>query len=378
MAYDLEQILAGLTSPSWTRKAEALRTATAGLSGGELAREAQVRLAPTIIETTRNPKWEVRKAAALALAELEGDAAHQALHDLAADANRWVSEAATRALRRMRTRGQRPKKWPLTEDTEDPTLRHIAARIRQIGLRSLTPALIYDLAMEIGEHAYRQLAADTAHEIRTLLTPFEGYLAELGRHLIARGATDATSDRYLATALARLKQIQLLIDDLQVYSSPGESDFAPVDLAAVVRDAVTIGCARGRAEVRREIDVPQGLVLDALPDRLVRAIANLVANACQAMPEGGTLTVRARLAGDDRVELTVGDTGHGMSPEMIEQARERFRSTRRDEGGTGLGLPIAERIVVHDHRGELAIESAPGQGTTVTIVLPLARPPAEA
>jgi len=103
-----------------------------------------------------------------------------------------------------------------------------------------------------------------------------------------------------------------------------------------------------------------------------------VANACQAMPEGGMLTVRARLAGDDRVELTVGDTGHGMSPEMIEQARERFRSTRRDEGGTGLGLPIAERIVVHDHRGELAIESAPGQGTTVTIVLPLARPPAEA
>jgi signal transduction histidine kinase len=59
-----------------------------------------------------------------------------------------------------------------------------------------------------------------------------------------------------------------------------------------------------------------------------------------------------------------------MSPEVLEQARLRFRTTRRDQGGTGLGLPISDRIVVGDHGGDLIIDSAVGTGTTVTIRLP--------
>jgi signal transduction histidine kinase len=241
----------------------------------------------------------------------------------------------------------------------------------------MTPARIYELAMQIAEQSYRELAADTAHEIRTLLTPLEGYLVELGRHLGARAASDATSERYLATAFERLQQLRTLVDDLHVYSTPGERDFAPVDLAAVVRDAVALGSERAGAEGRivgEEIDVPPGLIIDALPQRLVRAVANLVANAWQAMPDGGTLRVRARRRDDDRVELVIADRGHGMSAEVLAQARKRFRSTRRDAGGTGLGLPIAERIVVDDHGGELAIASTPGEGTTVTLLLPVTRP----
>jgi len=87
------------------------------------------------------------------------------------------------------------------------------------------------------------------------------------------------------------------------------------------------------------------------------------------MPAGGTLSIAARPV-DRSVELAVRDTGCGMSPEVVEQARLRFRTTRRDQGGTGLGLPIAERIVVGDHGGELLIDSLVGNGTTVTIRLP--------
>jgi signal transduction histidine kinase len=376
MADDVDALLEGLADASWTRKAEALRSAVALLAGGRLDREAEARLAPALVAATRDPKWEVRKGAALALTELRdrGDAVQRALDELAGDSNRWVSQAAARAVRPLRSRA---RGWALTEDTTDPILAHIVAQIREIGLRSLTPARIYELAMQIAEHSYRELAADTAHEIRTLLTPLEGYLAELGRHLEARSVADATSERYLAIALERLQQLELLVDDLHVYSSPGEPDFAPVDLAAVVRDAVALGSERARAGDRiagEAIDVPPGLIVDAVPQRLVRAIANLVANAWQAMPDGGTLSVRARRAGGDRIELVVADTGHGMSAEALAHARERFRSTRRDEGGTGLGLPIAERIVVHDHGGELSIASTPGEGTTVTLLLPVTRP----
>lgn len=377
----IDDVLDGLGDPSWSRKAEALRTATARLATGDLNAAQEARLAPPIIEASRDPKWEVRKAVALALAEcrhFESTLVQRVLDELARDSNRWVSQAADRGSRRVRSREQRGREWALTENTQDPTLQHIAARIREIGLRSMTPARIYDLAMEIGEQSYRELAADTAHEIRTLLTPFEGWLAELRRHLAARGLSDDTSERYLEAALARLEQIQLLTENLRVYSSPSEDDFGPVEVAAVVRDAVVIGSecvgeATTSPTIERIVDVPAGLIIDGLRERLMRAIANLVANACQAMPDGGTLTVRARLAGGGRIELTVADIGRGMSAEMIDEARVRFRTTRRDEGGTGLGLPIAERIVVHDHRGDLSIDSAIGKGTTVTITLPVRR-----
>lgn len=380
-AQDIQGLLEGLQHPSWTRKADALRTATARLASGAFDREDEVRLGPPILQAAKDQKWEVRKAAALALAEfrhLPSDAAHQTLNELACDSNRWVSQAAARAIHRVRSRSHRAKEWALTEDTQDPTLQYIFTRIREIGLRSMTPAQIYDLAMEIAEQSYRESAADTAHEIRTLLTPLEGYMAELGRHLAACGAVDATAEHYLTTAFARLQQIQLLVENLQIYSSPANADFAPVDLASLVREAVAIGSEQVLQDakppaVKQDIDTPEGLIIDALRERLIRAITNLVANAYQAMSEGGTLTVRAKLVGTDFVELTVSDTGQGMSAEMIEQARERFRTTRRDEGGTGLGLPIAERIIEHDHRGEMSIDSAPGQGTRVIVTLPVRR-----
>ena len=66
-----------------------------------------------------------------------------------------------------------------------------------------------------------------------------------------------------------------------------------------------------------------------------------------------------------------------LPAEQVDHAMERFRSTRRDEGGTGLGLPIAEHIIVNDHGGELAIDSVPGEGTKVVVMLPLRHAPRE-
>ena len=171
-----------------------------------------------------------------------------------------------------------------------------------------------------------------------------------------------------------------LVDDLRTYSSPDDSAFRRVDLGSVVREAVGLGCERrpgGLPPVGVRIEVLDGIAIDGNQQRLVRAIANIVANAQQAMPEGGTLTVRARSMAAEFAEVTIADTGRGMTAEQIEGAMERFRSTRRDEGGTGLGLPIAEHIIVNDHGGELAIDSVPGEGTKVVVMLPLRHAPRE-
>ena len=379
MNAELDDLAKALADSSWGEKADALRMLTAKLAAGEIDEEREAALFGLIVAAASDPKWELRKAAAVALSELrhaDGAIVQKMLEALGRDQQtHYVKEAAERALKRIRSRAQRQKQWKLTEDTRDPTLQHIMTRIRQIGLRSMTPARIYELAMEVSEQSYREVAADTAHEMRNLMTPFEGYLVEIRRHLSADGEIDDASARYIALAFTRLEHIKLLIDNLRIYSTPTDADFAPVTLESLVRQAVGIGCDRGdhgsHAGITQVVELPPDIVVDALPDRLVRAIANLVANACQAMEAGGTLTVRAVVTNGDRLELSIRDTGEGMSPEQIDQARLRFRSSRRDEGGTGLGLPIAERIIVNDHQGELTIESMPREGTTITITLPL-------
>ncbi len=376
-AAGIEQIFDDLNDASWTRRVAGLQTVTARLASGRLSQDHETKLMAALCELAHDPKWEVRKAVTVALAEVRGPEAsvRAVLDELARDVNRWVSQAAGRALRRLRERAGRDTVWTLTAPVQDPILKHIAKRTREIGLRSLTPALIYDLAMEVSEQSYRELAADTAHEIRTLLTPFEGYLVALRRHLAAQGQVDDRAEHYLAAALARLQQIQAFTEDLCTYSSAAETGFAAVPVAEVVNDAVEISFDHmanrsGLPDVVREIEVPPELVVEAMRERLTRAVANVVTNALQAMPSGGRLSIAARQVGGD-VELTVADTGCGMSPEVVEQARLRFRTTRRDQGGTGLGLPISDRIVAGDHGGELIIDSRVGEGTTVTIRLPV-------
>jgi PAS domain S-box-containing protein len=101
--------------------------------------------------------------------------------------------------------------------------------------------------------------------------------------------------------------------------------------------------------------------------QLWQAILNLVRNAIEAMPSGGTLTVRTESL-DDRVVLTVSDTGKGMTKEESAQVFTPFFSTK--VGGTGLGLPLTQQIIT-EHGGQIRCESAPGQGTTFIIKFPL-------
>lgn len=385
MSAEIDWLLTALRDPAWDKKTEALRTITAKLASGEISEQHESAVVPLIVAAARDPKWEVQKAAAIALSELrhaDGGLVQSTLEGLARDQQtHYVKEAAERALKRIRSRAQRQKEWKLTEDTRDPTLQHIMTRIREIGLRSMTPARIYNLAMEISEQSYREVAADTAHEMRNIIAPFEGYLVDL-REQLSDDVVDRGQERELvALALSRLEHITRLIDDLGVYSAPTAADFSPTNLERLVREAVAVGADRGEQAialeglVRQVIDVPHLIVVDALADRLLRAITNLIANAYQAMEAGGTLTIHAIVMNGDRVRLTIEDTGTGMPPEAVEHARLRFRSTRRAQGGTGLGLPIAVRIIADDHRGEMEIDSTPGIGTKITVMLPMRQAP---
>jgi signal transduction histidine kinase len=115
--------------------------------------------------------------------------------------------------------------------------------------------------------------------------------------------------------------------------------------------------------------------LEADPDLLYRAFVNLLANALQAMPEGGILRVRTALTngrfGPPQVELTVQDTGPGIPPKIRKKIFNPFFTTR--EKGTGLGLAIV-RNIIDSHNGEIEVESEEGKGTSMIIRLPLYQP----
>ena len=111
----------------------------------------------------------------------------------------------------------------------------------------------------------------------------------------------------------------------------------------------------------------------AAPDELEQVVINLVLNAVDAMPDGGTVSVKSSIAEDGRIVLTFTDTGHGIEEAHLDRIFEPFFSTR--EKGTGLGLAIS-RNVIERHGGEIAVESEVNGGAEFTVWLPV-KPEAE-
>jgi two-component system OmpR family sensor kinase len=169
-----------------------------------------------------------------------------------------------------------------------------------------------------------------------------------------------------------------LIDDMLLLARLDQGrplEPADVDVAALVHDA---GSDARAVDLRRvvvtRIDGP--LVVQGDADRLRQVLANLVGNALVHTPSSADLDITAHREGDWAV-VEVADRGDGMSTEVVRQAFERFfradPARSRHRGGSGLGLSIVQATVLA-HGGRVDLASAPGQGTTVRVLLPLVAP----
>jgi signal transduction histidine kinase len=135
------------------------------------------------------------------------------------------------------------------------------------------------------------------------------------------------------------------------------------------------------ARVTPAVDVPAGIRMESYPGPFGQVLTNLVLNAVtHAFPEAGpgTITLAARPIGTDRVEILFGDDGCGMTETVQRQAFDPFFTTRRGDGGTGLGLHIVFNLVTRRLGGRIVLSSSPGTGTTFRMVLPLVAPRDEA
>ncbi|HXU91423.1 MAG TPA: ATP-binding protein [Methylomirabilota bacterium] len=225
--------------------------------------------------------------------------------------------------------------------------------------------------------AVGELAAGLAHEIKNPLTA----LLTFSRRL-RRAFEDAEFRQKFQTVVPReLERINGIVEGLLELARPARLAFKPLRVSALLERAVELYETRidaQRIDVQREYarDLP---TIFADHDALYQAVVNLVTNALDAMPSGGVLVLRTawsdgeslhgrRAGGVRRVAIEIEDSGVGMSPAVVDRIFNPFFSTK--EGGTGLGLALAHKIV-DDHEGSLDVRSAPGVGTTFRLVLPL-------
>lgn len=226
------------------------------------------------------------------------------------------------------------------------------------------------------ERLRRTMVGDVAHDLRTPLTNVGGFLEALEDGIIS--ATPAV----VTSMMEEVLLLNRLIDDLQdlALAEAGQLrlDLAALDLRSELDVAAT--AVRPQAEAKglcvRVLPTPEGLQVTADPARVHQVLRHLLSNALTHSSEGGVITLAARPgATPGEVEVEVRDTGAGIAPEHLPDVFERFYradpSRTRSTGGTGLGLTIVKQLV-EAHGGRVRIESALGQGTTVTFSLPRA------
>jgi len=185
---------------------------------------------------------------------------------------------------------------------------------------------------------------------------------------------DAAVGTIEKNARAQMRIIDDLLDAARVMNGKLRLDLHPIDAGSIVRDAVeTIRPAASAKSIGLDaaIEGPCHLVADG--ERLQQIVWNLLSNAVKFTPEGGSVSVGARRAGSS-VEITVTDTGAGISPAFLPYVFDRFRQqdggTNRQHGGLGLGLAIA-RSLVELHGGTISVDSdGPGRGARFTMRLP--------
>jgi signal transduction histidine kinase len=222
--------------------------------------------------------------------------------------------------------------------------------------------------------AIGQLASTIGHELRNPLAVLSNSM------FLLRGdfgpAPSEQAQRHLSTAEREISAATVIVSDLLEFARQREPVRADVDIVGLVDEVLHVVPAPGDVEVAREFP-STSVVANVDRDMMRQVLLNLVGNAYQAMPDGGTLGVGVS-ATDGAVQVRVRDTGTGMTADVRARLFEPFFTTK--PRGVGLGLAVAKRVV-DAHGGAIAIDSAPDLGTEFCITLPVIspqRPAAEA
>jgi nitrogen fixation/metabolism regulation signal transduction histidine kinase len=221
--------------------------------------------------------------------------------------------------------------------------------------------------------AWRELARRLAHELKNPLFPLQITVENLERAKQHHPKQfDEVFRESTATLTAELSNLKTIISRFSDFSRMPPPQIEPVDINSIVQQVLRLFDAQFQAVeavvVHPQVKLDETLCpIEADPDQIKRALQNLVLNALDAMPSGGTLTVETH-GQDEQVEIKVSDTGAGLTSEERERIFTPYYTSKQH--GTGLGLAIVQ-AVVSDHGGKVSVASQPGRGTTFCMTIPV-------
>jgi two-component system NtrC family sensor kinase len=217
--------------------------------------------------------------------------------------------------------------------------------------------------------AMGRLASRIAHEVNN---PLYGIMNTLE---LMKTAIPETSKRreLLDMSQAEVTRLSMLVKNMLAFSRPEEEARKEIDMNKFLQNILAfLDKQIQESGIRVAVDCDPNLPLITVsPGQMTQVILNIVKNAIEAMPHGGMLAVTTKGL-DGVAEVTIQDTGGGMNEEVRGKIFDAFFTTKEQAKGIGLGLSVCYGIV-HDHGGEIAVESTPGNGASFKISLPIGR-----
>lgn len=218
--------------------------------------------------------------------------------------------------------------------------------------------------------AIGHLAASIAHEVGNPLQAIQGFLALF----LEQCPPETPNQHFLQLAEEEIERIVRVLERLRDLYRPRADVFTSVDVNELIENVLLLTgkqLERSRIRVLRELD-PALPPVQGVADQLKQVLLNLVLNAAEAMPNGGTLQVQTYrhhlVEGRDTIAIAVTDTGIGIPPDQVTRIFDGLHTTK--ERGMGLGL-YTSKAIVERHLGRISAQSIPGEGTTFEIVLPI-------
>jgi signal transduction histidine kinase len=271
--------------------------------------------------------------------------------------------------------------------TQLPTDHYAAALVVNLGWTLLVIHHVYGHMVTVGHRAgdaigcmreqrlaeaeaqtrrLQSVGAKVAHELKNPLSAIKGLC-----QLIARTPSSDRTAARLAVVDAEIARMETILAEYLSFSRPLEDVLIEaVDLAAIGKDVVDVLAGRAAQSGVELSCSPTPLPFHGDGRRLREALINLVANALEATPSGGTVTITCAAQGQG-ASIAIRDSGRGISPEHVARLGTSYFTTRAE--GTGLGVVLAQGVV-NQHGGQLQYQSEPGRGTTATILLPTRLP----
>ncbi len=328
-------------------------------------------LVPVLEVLAADGKWDVRRAVANALPHLRSEDFERLAGMLSGDENRFVRQAMLSGLsaRERNARDRNRKRSAI-----DRAMERIESLRRRHGDR------VANEVFRVGELYYDALAGPVAHDMNGVIDPLDASLATIRESLAALGVDDIDVSESIALMTDRLGFLQRLIGDMRQYALASPETVRNTRLAPLIAEARSMARDRLKAKgiaIGRDgrDDVPKGIVVEISRDHILRAVKNVIRNAYESYPadaKNRPVHVRAWYETKDMVAVEVRDEGGGIGAKHLAKVKTFTfgNSTKKNEGGTGFGLPTARRFI-RAHGGEISIDSEPGKGTVVRMTIPV-------